>query len=216
MPQKLIVAKLRRNFGDYGFLITLQKACVGLLSFIFEKRTYCFYVRRLTENDLQAPLDPPPPEIRFHYLQPEDSRWIAQIEKIAEWLRGEIRPKLDRGSLCLIALQGDTVAAFNLISFGTVYIPLLKYDKHFRKDQAWSEHIAVQKPYRQVGLAVSLRKRVFQELYRRGIRKLYGGTLPTNAVALGLARKTGFRQIADVIFYRCFSAKSWQYVRREN
>lgn len=216
MPQKQIVAKLRRNFGDYGFLITLQKALAGLFSFFFEKRTYCFYVRRLTEKDLETPLDSPPSEIRFHYLQPEDSNWIAQIEKIAEWLQGEIRSRLHQGSLCLIALEGDTVAAFNLISFGTVYIPLLKLHKHFRKNQAWSEHIAVQKDYRQHGLAASLRKRVFQELYRRGIRKLYGGTRPTNAAALGLARKTGFRQIADVTYYRWFNAKSWQYTRRED
>jgi GNAT superfamily N-acetyltransferase len=209
-----ILAKIRRNFGDYGFRITSKKAFAGLLTFFFEKRTYCFYVRRLTPEDLEEPLAPPPAGIRFHDLQPEDDEWIAQIEQTAEWLQGEIRTRLTQGSLCLIALDGNTVAAFNLISFGTVYIPLLKLHKHFRKDQAWSEHIAVQKNYRQHGLAASLRKRIFQELYNRGIRKLYGGTLPTNAAALGLARKTGFKQIADVTYYRLFHAKNWLYERR--
>ena len=59
---------------------------------------------------------------------------------------------LKYGGLCVVALDGEKVAGFNLVSFNEVYIPLLELKKKFRKDQAWSEQITVSKDYRKQGL----------------------------------------------------------------
>jgi L-amino acid N-acyltransferase YncA len=85
--------------------------------------------------------------------------------------------------------------------------------RKLRPGCAWSEHIAVRKEYRRSGLGAQLRLRIFQELKRRGVRSLYGGTLVTNTASLALARSVGFREIADVHYRKFLSFEKWHYVR---
>jgi GNAT superfamily N-acetyltransferase len=138
---------------------------------------------------------------------------IAQIENIAEWLRGRLTEALTAGQLCLVALDGDEVAGFNLINFEHATLILVNLRKKLRRDFAWSEHIAVKKEFRKTGLGSQLRFRIFQELRRRGIRRLYGGTLRSNIASLSLARSVGFKEIGDIHYRKFFSIEKWRYKR---
>ncbi len=132
---------------------------------------------------------------------------------MAEWMRGELVDKIASGSLCLVILDENKVAGFNLITFGGVFIPLIKLKRVFHQHDAWSEHIAVHKNYRRRGLATQLRYRIFDELRRRGYKKLYGGTLVSNKPSLKLAHKLGFKEIADIRYLKILDSKSWRFNR---
>jgi GNAT superfamily N-acetyltransferase len=151
--------------------------------------------------------------LTFRILTAEDRDAIAQIEAIAEWLRGRLQGAIAAGQPCLVALDGDRVAGFNLISLDHATIPLVNLTRKLRMDCAWSEHIAVRKEYRRAGVGAQLRFRIFHELERRGVRRLYGGTLVSNAASLSLARSVGFEEIADIHYCKFFSHEKWLYKR---
>lgn len=132
---------------------------------------------------------------------------------MAEWFADELGHKLAKGSLCLVALDGNRVAGFNVISFGSIYIPLLNMTRSFREGEAWSEHIGVHKDYRKMGLASQLRYRILAELKLRGIKRLYGGALRSNIASLKLARRIGFKEFADVYYRRICGVESRVYRR---
>jgi len=117
------------------------------------------------------------------------------------------------GQVCLVALDGDEVAGFNLINFDHATLILVNLKKKLRRGNAWSEHIAVKKEFRKVGLGSQLRFRIFQELKRVGIRRLYGGTLRSNTASLALTRSVGFKEIADIHYRKFFSLEKWRYKR---
>ena len=119
--------------------------------------------------------------------------------------------KLEKGGFCLVAMDGERMAGFNLVAFGEVYIPLLKMTKKLREGEAWSEQITVLKSYRRRNLASDIRSQVFNELKRKGFRELYGGTLRSNNASLGLARKVGFKEITDVHYRSILGSKKLQY-----
>lgn len=122
-----------------------------------------------------------------------------------------MKENLRAGALCLVALQGEKVAGFNLIGFGEVSMPLVNKQRIFRKGDAWSEQIAVMKDFRQLGLGSQLRYRIFEELGRRGYKRLYGGALTSNVGSLKLARKMGFREIIDIHYFRILGRDIWRY-----
>jgi RimJ/RimL family protein N-acetyltransferase len=126
-------------------------------------------------------------------------------------LQASVERRLRDGALCLAALDGRTVAGFNLVSFGRTRIDLIEAERSFRK-HAWSEQITVNPDYRGRGIASELRYRIFAELKARGIAKFYGGALALNEPSLKLARKVGFREIAEVRYRRVlyFRARSWK------
>jgi GNAT superfamily N-acetyltransferase len=146
-------------------------------------------------------------------LDESQQHLISQIEDAAEWLQGQVAARLRAGDLCLIAVQGTTLAGFNLITFDEAYIPLLKTTRVFRRGTAWSDHIAVMPAFRRGGVARSLRLHVFAELANRGIRRLYGGALVSNKPSLQLATKLGFRMLADVTYRKLGPRKTWRYRR---
>jgi L-amino acid N-acyltransferase YncA len=89
--------------------------------------------------------------------------------------------------------------------------------RELQAQEAWSEHIAVHKPYRQMGLGSELRSRIFEDLKSRGIKRLYGGTLSSNLPSLKLARRMGFKELVDVRFVCILGFRSWSYRKvREN
>ena len=121
--------------------------------------------------------------------------------------------RIEDGAICLAAFKQEKLAGFNLISFGDVYIPLVELNKAFRKEYAWSEHIAVHKNFRKKGLAIQLRCRILSELKQRGFKRLYGGTLSSNLPALKLARSVGFKELVDIDYMRVLCIKRWRYKR---
>jgi RimJ/RimL family protein N-acetyltransferase len=106
------------------------------------------------------------------------------------------------------------VAGFNLVSFGRARIDLIGAERSFRRD-AWSEQITVNPDYRGRGVASELRFRVFGELKARGIAHFYGGALALNEGSLKLARKVGFREIAEVRYRKVLtlSTRSWKRLK---
>lgn len=203
--------KVRRNWQDYGWSVTASKTLAYLIRAVYFRQVYRIYRIKLAEAA-------PPSEsnvygFKFRMLTPQDADAIAQIEGIAEWLRGCLRPAIAAGQPCLAAMDGDRIAGFNLIRMDRATLVLVNLTRKLRPDCAWSEHIAVRKEYRRSGLGAQLRLRIFRELKQQGVRCLYGGTLVTNAASLALARSVGFKEIADVHYRKFLSFEKWRYVR---
>lgn len=210
MKLHVFVRKVQRNVEDYGWGVVARKTLAHLLRLFYFHQVYRIY---RIELDGTQPAGEDVPGFTFKLLGPEDCDAIAQIESHAEWLHGTLQRRLGAGDMCLAVLEGSRVAGFNLVTFGTVHIPLVNLRAGFRAGEAWSEHIAVLKEFRQRGLAAELRYRIFAELRRRGIRRLYGGTLSSNLPSLKLTRHVGFREIVDVDYRRVLHCESWRYRR---
>ena len=203
--------KLRRNLQDHGYRETLRKCLVELLGPLYLHVVYRIYVIDL-RLDLQVPEKSGC--FTFRVLQPGDRHLISQVEQHADWLRGRLEEKIRQGSMCLVAVSSPgNLAGYNLISFGNVWIPLIETERHFREGLAWSEQIAVNKNFRRRGLASEIRYSVFEKLRQRQVKKLYGGTLSNNFPSLKLARKLGFKEVADVHYYRILNDPRWHLMR---
>ncbi|MEW6749458.1 MAG: GNAT family N-acetyltransferase [Candidatus Latescibacterota bacterium] len=206
--------RLRRNLRDYGRWVTLRKAAAQLFSAVYLARDLRIYRMDLCWWEPQvAAAAGETGSLEYRFVGPQEEAIIRQIETMEEWLQDTVERRLQQGALCLAALERGTLAGFNLVSFGQVHIPLLRCTRRFRPDQAWSEQISVDPRYRGQGTATQLRYRVFAELQRRGVRFFYGGTLAYNAASLALARKVGFRQIAEVRYRRLLHRPRWRCVR---
>jgi GNAT superfamily N-acetyltransferase len=203
--------KVRRNLEDYGWRITMQKTVAYLVRSIYFRQVYRIYRINLAAAK--------PREVSgkrnftFKILTAQDASLIAQVENIAEWLRRQLQGKIAAGQLCLVALDGEHVAGFNLIDFERADLILVNLKKKLRRGFAWSEHVAVKKEFRRTGLASQLRYKIFEELKSRGIRRLYGGTLRSNIASLSLTRSVGFKEIGDIHYRKFFSFESWQCKR---
>jgi GNAT superfamily N-acetyltransferase len=115
--------------------------------------------------------------------------------------------------LCIAAFDEGELAGYNLVSLGTVYMPLVKLGRRFRHDEAWSEQIAVVKDFRKKGLGANLRYRIFRELRERGVRMFYGGALAGNLASLKLARRVGFKEFVDIRYTRILGWTGRRYER---
>jgi GNAT superfamily N-acetyltransferase len=203
--------KILRNLDDYGWRITIHKTLAYLVRSVYFRQVYRIYRINLAAT---KPLeDSGKGNFTFKILTAQDASLIAQVENIAEWLRRQLQGKIAAGQLCLVALDGEQVAGFNLINFEQATLVLVNLQKKLRHGFAWSEHVAVKKEFRRTGLASQLRYRIFEELKRRGIRRLYGGTLRSNTASLRLTRSVGFKEIGDIYYRKFFSIENWQYKR---
>jgi GNAT superfamily N-acetyltransferase len=203
--------KIRRNLDDYGWRITIQKTLAYLVRSVYFRQVYRIY--RINLGATKPLEDSGKRNFTFKILTAQDASLIAQVENIAEWLRRQLQGKIAAGQLCLVALDGEQVAGFNLIDFEQANLVLVNLQKKLRQGFAWSEHVAVKKEFRRTGLASQLRYRIFAELKRRGIRRLYGGTLRSNTASLRLTRSVGFKEIGDIYYRKFFSIENWQYKR---
>ena len=211
MSPGTITKKIRRNIRDYGIAATVRKSLAALVAFAYESKAYRIY-RKEIDPSVDTGEQPPHP-FKLHVLDMGDDVFISQIEEMEEWLAGKVRGMLHGGSLCVLLLDGNKVAGFNLFSVGAVYMPLVKMTRTFRSHEAWSEQITVGQDYRGMGLATVLRRQAFMELGNRGIRKFYGGTLPSNIANRKLSKKVGFREIADIHYRKVLNSTNW-FVKR--
>lgn len=202
--------KILRNYRDYGPFITLGKGVSYLLRALYARQSYLLY---------KVSLDGPPGPgfgaegIAFRLLAPEEEPLVQQIEEMEEWLEGQVARRLREGAVCLVALAGQRVAGFNLISFGDVFMPLVEHRHRFPPGTAWSEQISVNRDFRGRGLATAIRLAAFEELRRRGCRRFYGGTLPLNAANLQLCRKVGFRVFVELRHHKLLAFHRWEFLR---
>jgi GNAT superfamily N-acetyltransferase len=206
-----LARKVYRNLQDYGWRIAVGKALAYLVRAIYFRQVYRIYRINLDEINPSANFETQ--RLTFKILTAENADMIAQIENIAEWLGGRLTKALSGGQICLVALDGDQVAGFNLINLDQATLVLVNLEKKLRPGSAWSEHIAVKKEYRKSGLGSQLRYRIFDELQKRGIRRLYGGTLRSNIASLSLARSVGFKEISDIHYRKLLSVEKWRYKR---
>ncbi len=209
-----ILKKTRRNLKDYGFVITLKKVPLFLFQPVFDSKIYRIYSISLgDEITLNEPAINNTVGLTFKVIDQDGKKIISRIEDMEEWLEGKVVSKINEGSLCLVAMNGEEVAGFNITSFNRVYLPLVKMHRTLRTTEAWSEQITVNSNYRGKGVGASLRLNMFRELKKRGIRKFYGGTLISNSSNLRLSRKVGFREVADIHYKKFFNFKFWSYKR---
>jgi GNAT superfamily N-acetyltransferase len=209
----IIIRKFLRNLNDYGFSITLGKFIFYLIRPVYEKRTY-----RIYRFDIERLRDIPSKEsvFAFKVIGKSDTGIIRQIEAMEEWLEGKVASMLEDGGFCVVALDGERVAGFNLLSLGVGDIPLIGLRRTLRENKVWSNQITVDKNYRRKGVGTALRYRVFAELKKREISKIYGGTQLYNLASLNLARKIGFKEIVDVQYLKVFNIKRLRYKRVRN
>ncbi len=206
-----VIQKFLRNVQDYGWMATIGKSLAYLLNPFYEHRVYRLY-RIKTQQRPPIP-HTAIPDVRFALLLENDADAIKQIEYQAEWFREEVQSRIKAGDFCVVALHRDKVVGFNLIAFGQVFIPLLRMKRTFRPGTAWSDHIYVHKDYRKQGLGSELRRKALDELEKRGVKKLYGGTLTSNIGSLKHARLVGFQEFADVEFTKLITNKRWKIKR---
>jgi RimJ/RimL family protein N-acetyltransferase len=207
----VVVSKIRRNVEDYGWSTALRKVVAYLLKPIYFQRVYRVF--RINLDEPRPELDTISQSFTFKILTPNDKSTVSQIERMAEWLHDELEAKIRAGSLCFVALNGEEVAGFNLVSFGKVFVPLLNTSWVFRPKEAWSEHIAILKNYRKQGLGSQLGCVMFKELQNRGFKRVYGGTLISNLASQKRARKVGFRVFVDVHYRKLMGFQTWHYKR---
>jgi GNAT superfamily N-acetyltransferase len=203
--------KVQRNLDDYGWRIMAKKSLAYLLRSVYFQQVYRIY--RIDLDKAGLPRDLNPRNFTFQILTAQNASMIANVENIAEWLRGQLKQKIAAGQLCMVALDGDKIAGFNLINFRRATLVLVNLQRKLRRGDAWSEHIAVKKEFRRTGLGSQLRNRIFEELRKRGFRRLYGGTLRSNTASLKLTRSVGFEELADIHYYKLFSLERWRYKR---
>jgi GNAT superfamily N-acetyltransferase len=207
MNTHLIIRKLKRNLFDYGLLATIKKSLFYVLKPFFYYTVYRVYCIELS---MIAPREITETGFSYTIISPEDFKIIQQVEDMEEWLQGQLSKKLKQGGLCLVALDNYQVAAFNLIGFKNVFLPLIEKNIVLNPDEAWSEQITVHKQYRQRGVASALRYLIFSELKKRGIKKFFGAALKKNTPSLQLARKVGFREVEDISFMKFCGYRRWR------
>ena len=205
------IKKIRRNLNDFGLQGVITKGVQYLLKGVYANRTYRIYRRNLSGETFPAAVLE---GVTIRVINADDRSAVRQIEEMEEWLKGRLLGIMSHG-MCVAAFEGDTVVGFNLVAFGHVHISLLNLDRRIRPQTAWSEQITVLKTYRKQGLASALRYHVFAELKKRGIRRLYGGTLVTNIPSQRSAAKVGFRFIVDVNYRKFLNQERhlWRRVK---
>jgi GNAT superfamily N-acetyltransferase len=214
---KLYLSKIQRNLADYGAAVLVTRITGGLIGILFKKQTYRIY-RRDLQHDPGMDSAGLPDGMEWITLNGSESDLVAAMEEEAEWLSGTLSDRIRNGLLAVALVDKSAgssrkLAAWNLVAFGTVYIPLLEMSRTFKAGSAWSEHITVNRDYRKQGLAKALRGRVMQILAREKVRWFYGGCLKSNRGSLALATSLSFRQLADVTLFKV-PGKRWYRTRR--
>lgn len=203
-----LIRKLHRNLADFGVGTTLAKAARVVVRPLYWRSTYRIYGMDLATTTAPAADDG---GFRYRLLTAGDDDALRQVEAMEEWLHGTLASRLAEGSLCLVALDGPTVAAFNLVRTGEADVPAIGRRLAFEEGEAWSQQITTHRDYRRRGLASKLRYRMMAELKQRGMRWFYGGALRSNTASLALARQVGFSELGDIVYTRFLTRKRWRF-----
>jgi L-amino acid N-acyltransferase YncA len=210
MNFELLLKKFNRNVVDHGLSSAIKKSLLYSVKAFYDQQIYRIYAINLKDYNPKSLVKD---DFSYKLIGVNDSGLIQQVEEMEEWLDGMLKEKLESGGLCLVALDKDTVAGFNLAAFGKVFMPLVNTHRDFRNGNALSEQITVNNNYRGKGLGASLRYNMFSELKNRGVRKYYGGTLSDNEPNLKLTRKVGFKEIADIHYSKVLRNSNWTCTR---
>jgi ribosomal protein S18 acetylase RimI-like enzyme len=208
----ILIKKFKRNLVDYGFFIAVKKMILYPFSDIYKEKVYLIYKKDLRKY-VSANKSNPAFEFKIFTKENLNDNIKNQLIEIEEWLTDRIEFIFNHFGICLVALDGDKVAGFNLVSADEVFIPLIEMNRKFKSDQAWSEQITVRKEYRSKGLGSILRYKMFDELKARGFKALYGGTMWDNWSNIELSKKVGFVIFLKIKFKRIFKNKKYEFER---
>ena len=200
----ILLRKLKRNLSDYGIWIAIAKSLGFIIKPIYEKQTYIIFFNELDHfQDHSFRND----NFTYKFINKNDAEIIKQIEGREEWLHNKLVNKLNKDCICLVALYDKKVVSFFLVNLNEFYIPLIHFKRSLRSNECYGDQITVDKIYRGTGLASSLRIRMFKELRKRGIKKLYGGTLISNIATRKSTTKFAYKYLADVSYFKFLMRK---------
>lgn len=211
---KIALKKIRRNLFDYGWIVCIQKVCSNIFEPFYESRTYHLYFIDLQKTGFQH--ERVSKGFEFRFINQFEKKLISQIEDMEEWLYGKLAGKLENGQKCLVAVQGETVAGFNLVGFNSFELPLVRLEKPLRPVECFSEQITVRSEFRNKGLGTDLRHEVFIAMKDAGYHRMYGGTQTCNCANKTLSKKVGFRDFASVRYMSICGFKQVSVKRKKD
>jgi GNAT superfamily N-acetyltransferase len=203
--------RVSRNVNDYGWGTAIRKILNSAAHNIYYNRAYVLYRGDLSRSRLPEPSQP---GFEFRFIAPSEKDFLRQIGAMEEWLEGELERMLKEGGKCLVALDGDQIAGFNVVSFEKIALPVIAFSRRLRKGEAYSEQITVKSSYRGRNLGSLLRIEMFRSLQALGMRKIYGGTDIGNRSNLALCAKVGLKPFAVIRHIQIFGFKTSTIQRR--
>jgi hypothetical protein len=101
--------KVQRNLEDYGWRIAVKKSVAYLIRAIYFQQAYRIY--RIDLDDAGLPPDSNPHNFTFKILTVQNVDMIADVEDVAEWLRGQLKKNRGRATVhgCVGRRQGRRV-----------------------------------------------------------------------------------------------------------
>jgi hypothetical protein len=200
--------KARVALRDLGaFHLVRRSLEESLLKHLFFVRQFIIYEKQLTDLD---DINLSNPDFEFSFISLANDDILRQIEEQSGLSREMVSEMLKDGSECLVAMDGETLAGYNLVSYGTVNVHYLERHMKLSKSEAWSDQIFTALPYRRSGVAIDLRQIMFHHLGMKGYTKFIGGYLPYNTRPGMLARKLGFIEKEKVTLVKIFRQKIYR------
>jgi hypothetical protein len=204
---QLYKRKTMVSLGNLGVKYTIRRILEEtMLKKLFLFRNFIIYDKDLTKlNNVRLQN----PKLKFSFISEDNPEILEELEEISGFSRDLIMERLQTGSDCLVAMEGNKVVGFNMVSFGNVYIHYLEQYMNLLESEAWNEQISVSNQYRYQGIAADLRNVMFKHLKEKDYARCIGGTLQINVKARMLARRTGFIEREKVTFIRMLKRKKY-------
>ncbi len=117
-----------------------------------------------------------------------NEHWGLHATPFDEWFHRKLDKSEFDPTLWLIAWDGDQIAGFS--------------QNRFRMGVGWVGTLGVRKPWRKLGLGLSLLQRSFREFYQRGMKTVGLGVDASNATgATRLYQRAGMSVVSEFITY---------------
>ena len=204
----LYVTKTKVALRDSGVKHTLRRILEEtLLGKLYLSRQFIVYEKQLTELD---PVRLGNPNLSFSFVSLDNQDILEQMEKLSGWPQDLVATRLADSGECLVAVDNNGLAGFNLVGYGNIYIHYLDRHLTLSDSEAWSYQIFVSPPYRRSGVATDLRHIMFRHLASKGYTKLLGGYLSSNVKAGMLAESLGFVEREKVTLVKMLNWKRYR------
>jgi ribosomal protein S18 acetylase RimI-like enzyme len=210
MKYEILKRKILRNLNDYGFLVFFKKMLSYPLKPFFENVGFILFaidLNNIREETVKKN------GFSFKWVEAKDHQLINAIEDMEEWLRGRVKEKLSNNSMCMAVLTGNQLLGFYLASFGGGHIPLLRLRVIAGNGEAWGDQITIEKGSRKLGLGTELKRSIYAEFKRKGIKNIFAATRVYNKASLELSRKFGIQKAFRLNYIKVFAYRRLVYRR---
>jgi ribosomal protein S18 acetylase RimI-like enzyme len=210
MKYEILKRKILRNLNDYGFLVFFKKMLSYPLKPFFENVGFILFeidLNNIREETVKKN------GFSFKWVEAKDHQLINAIEDMEEWLRGRVKEKLSNNSMCMAVLTGNQLLGFYLASFGGGHIPLLRLRVIAGNGEAWGDQITIEKGSRKLGLGTELKRSIYAEFKRKGIKNIFAATRVYNKASLELSRKFGIQKAFRFNYIKLFTYRRLVYWR---